>query len=58
MRLASRSITAQPASNKVGAANVAATQQVMGNAYGVSAVPQRPHDSFCPAAGARTPLID
>jgi hypothetical protein len=39
-------ITAQSASNKVGTFNNAAAQQMMGNAYGVSAVPQRPHNTF------------
>jgi hypothetical protein len=39
-------ITAQSASNKVGTFNNAASQQMMGNAYGVSAVPQRPHSTF------------
>jgi C4-dicarboxylate-specific signal transduction histidine kinase len=44
--LAEAPINAQSASNKVGTANIAAAQQMMGNAYGVSAVPQRPHPSF------------
>lgn len=39
-------ITAQSSSNKVGTFNAAAAQQMMGDAYGVSAVPQRPHSSF------------
>jgi hypothetical protein len=46
-------ITAQSASNKVGTFNNAAAQQMMGNAYGVSAVPQRPHNIFTsPLIGA------
>ena len=39
-------ITARSASNKVGTFNAAAAQQMMGDAYGVSAVPQRPHPTF------------
>ena len=39
-------ITAQSASNKVGVYNDAAARQMMGNAFGVSAQPQRPKLSF------------
>jgi len=39
-------VTAQSASNKVGVYNDAAARQMMGNAFGVSAVPQRPKTSF------------
>ena len=39
-------ISAQSASNKVGTYNDAAARQMMGNAFGVSAVPQRPKSSF------------
>jgi hypothetical protein len=39
-------ITAQSASNKVGVYNDAAARQMMGNAFGVSAQPQRPTVSF------------
>lgn len=39
-------IDARSASNQVGTANIAAAQQMMGNAFGVSAVPQRPHPTF------------
>jgi hypothetical protein len=39
-------ITARSGSTQVGTANVAAAQQMMGDAYGVSSVPQRPHSSF------------
>ncbi len=44
-------ITAQSASNKVGTFNDAAARQMMGNAFGVSAIPQRPKSSFT------TPLL-
>jgi len=44
-------ITAQSASNAVGVYNDAAARQMMGNAFGVSAVPQRPKNSF------PTPLV-
>ena len=39
-------ITAQSASNKVGTYNDAAARQMMGNAFGVSPIPQRPKVSF------------
>ena len=39
-------INAQSASNKVGTYNDAAARQMMGNAFGVSAVPQRPKSTF------------
>src|SRR5437016_2230195 len=39
-------ITAQSASNKVGTYNDAAARQMMGNAFGVSAQPQRPKAAF------------
>ena len=39
-------INAQSASNKVGVYNDAAARQMMGNAFGVSAVPQRPKTTF------------
>jgi hypothetical protein len=39
-------ITAQSASNKVGVYNDAAARQMMGNAFGISAQPQRPRASF------------
>jgi hypothetical protein len=39
-------ITAQSASNKVGIYNDAAARQMMGNAFGISAQPQRPKTSF------------
>lgn len=39
-------ITAQSASNKVGVYNDAAARQMMGDAFGVSSVPQRPNRSF------------
>ena len=39
-------ITAQSASNKVGVYNDAAARQMMGNAFGISAQPQRPKVSF------------
>jgi hypothetical protein len=39
-------IDAQSASNKVGVYNDAAARQMMGNSFGVSAVPQRPKATF------------
>lgn len=39
-------INAQSASNKVGVYNDAAARQMMGNSFGVSAVPQRPKATF------------
>lgn len=39
-------ITARSASNVVGTFNDAAARQMMGNAFGVSAVPQRPKNTF------------
>ena len=39
-------ITAQSASNKVGTYNDAAARQMMGNAFGISAQPQRPKTTF------------
>ena len=39
-------ITAQSSSNKVGTFNDAAARQMMGNAFGVSAQPQRPKATF------------
>ena len=39
-------INAQSASNKVGTYNDAAARQMMGNAFGVSPIPQRPKASF------------
>lgn len=39
-------ISAQSASNKVGVYNDAAARQMMGNAFGASAVPQRPKTTF------------
>jgi hypothetical protein len=44
-------INAQSASNKVGVYNDAAARQMMGNSFGVSAVPQRPKTTFT------TPLL-
>jgi len=41
-------INAQSASNKVGVYNDAAARQMMGNSFGVSAVPQRPKANFTP----------
>ena len=39
-------ITAASSSNEVGTFNLAASQQMMGNAFGVSAHPQRPSNTF------------
>ncbi len=44
-------VSAQSASNKVGVYNDAAARQMMGNSFGVSAVPQRPKTTFT------TPLL-
>jgi len=42
-------VSANSPSNKVGAFNDAAARQMMGDAFGVSAVPQRPKSTFANA---------
>ena len=48
-------ISANSSSNQVGTFNDAAARQMMGNAFGVSAVPQRPKNSFANGLLATAP---